>query len=249
MAFASTVLNASLFFIAAGIGHSACWAPVVALVQKWVPDKLRGTALAFATLGSGTGIAFWSMVLPSVVGHFGWQAGWASMGATGLLIAGLNFILVRNPAQKPMHDPNTREPGICMAVYGRLLRETKLWFIGLSYLMVGYTVLVPYTFLSAYATEQIRLPYDVATRLISVIAISGIVGKVALGTLSDRFGRKIMMVVCNCLLGAGCAGIAGCNGEHWLLYSATGIFGVGFGAGLADLRGGRSGLLLKERFR
>ncbi|MEJ2039539.1 MAG: MFS transporter, partial [Desulfosarcinaceae bacterium] len=57
MALADSVLSASLIFTVAGLGHAACWAPVVALVQKWVPDTRRGTALAFATLGSGSGIA------------------------------------------------------------------------------------------------------------------------------------------------------------------------------------------------
>ena len=47
MSFSTSVLNASLFFTLAGIGHSACWVPVVALIQRWVSDRRMGTALAF----------------------------------------------------------------------------------------------------------------------------------------------------------------------------------------------------------
>ena len=47
MSYSSSVLNASLFFTLAGIGHSACWVPVVALIQRWVSDRRRGMALAF----------------------------------------------------------------------------------------------------------------------------------------------------------------------------------------------------------
>ena len=36
MSFSQTVVQASIFFGLAGIGHSSCWAPVVTLVMRWV---------------------------------------------------------------------------------------------------------------------------------------------------------------------------------------------------------------------
>jgi predicted MFS family arabinose efflux permease len=56
MAYADGFFKACLIFSVAGLGHAACWAPVAALVSKWVPDHKRGMALSFVTMGVGLGI-------------------------------------------------------------------------------------------------------------------------------------------------------------------------------------------------
>lgn len=99
----------------------------------------------------------------------------------------------------------------------------------MSYLFVGFTVLVPYTFLSVYATEGLNQSYSVATRLIAVIAISGVVGKLVLGIASDAIGRIRMMILCNFLLGSGCLAMVCFTDTIWI-YTATIVFGIGFGA-------------------
>jgi MFS transporter, OFA family, oxalate/formate antiporter len=223
--------TACLFFVLAGIGHSACWAPVVSLVQRWVDDRRRGAALAFATLGSGAGIAFWSLALPFIVERFDWRAGWMAMGGFAFCIAVLNFILVRNdppadPVRDPLRDPPPDPPEVS---YWGLLRRSALWRVGFAYLFVGFTVIVPYTFLGVYATEGLGLPYATATRFVTVIAVSAMVGKLVLGVLSDRVGRVGMMMVCDLLLGAGCLGMAGFRSPGGI-FAAAGIFGLGFGA-------------------
>ncbi len=233
MAYATSVLSACLFFALAGIGHSACWAPVVSLVQRWVPDRRRGTALAFTTLGSGSGIALWGLILPVIVGRYDWTAGWMAMGVFGFCVAGLNGVLVRAPRTEGAPAPAggreaPRHPPAAVS-YWELLRERQLWRIGISYLFVGFTALVPFTYLSAYATEALKLDYAVATRLIVVIAMSGMIGKVVLGALSDSFGRVRTMVTCDSLMAAGCLGMA--YAPHLaLLYGSTALFGLGYGA-------------------
>ncbi len=227
MAVSSSVLAASICFTIAGIGHSACWAPVVALVQKSVDDKRRGTMLAIATMGSGVGITLWSLALPSIVGHWSWKAGWIGLGIIGWCVAGANFLLVRNPAQGRQLAP----PSWSSVVrdYGQLLRQPRLWHIGMAYLLVGFTVLVPYTFLSAYAKQSLGFPYAFATRLITVMAACGMAGKLVLGMLSDTAGRVRVMMLCSLAMGTGSLAMA-YSPHPWMLYGAAGTFGVGFGA-------------------
>jgi predicted MFS family arabinose efflux permease len=232
MALTTSVVSAALIFALAGLGHSACWAPVVALVQRWVPDRRRGAALAVATLGSAFGIAAWGFLLPMIVGIYGWRAGWTGLGIFGLCVAVLNYALVRNPVSSPGPVTTDRASSgrtMIPPTYWHLIRDHQLWWIGISYLFVGFTVLVPYTFLSVYATEGLAQPYSVATRLIAVIAIAGVVGKLVLGIASDAIGRIRMMILCNILLGSGCLGMACITDIIWI-HCATIIFGFGFGA-------------------
>ncbi len=234
MSRAGSVLSASLIFTIAGLGHAACWAPVVALVQRWVPDNRRGTALAFATLGSGGGIAMWSLLLPLIVAAYGWRAGWTCMGLFAWIVAALNYLLVRNPPREDLSqivqstgsNPSGEQK---KPTYRSLLTQRLFWRIGLSYALVGFTVLVPYTYLSTFAVEQLKFEYALAARLITVIAVCGLLGKVVIGFLSDRLGRVPMMMASNLLMGAGCAGLAFLDGTV-AVFCFTGLFGLGFGA-------------------
>ncbi len=233
MAFATSVLSAALIFSLAGIGNAACWAPVVGLVQKWVPDNRRGAALAFTSMGSGTGIAIWSLLLPFIVADYGWRAGWISMGLFAVLVALLSWILVRNPSDSRLDPPSSGLSPANLPMeassFQAVLKNSRLWFIGLSYMLMGYVVLAPYTFLSVYASEELGLSYGAATRLIAVIAITGMSGKLILGVLSDKLGRIKVMVLCGLLVGSGCLGIA-CFENLPALYFFTGVFGLGFGS-------------------
>lgn len=229
MAYIQTVPQAALIFSLAGIGHAACWAPVVSLVQKWVDNRHRGTALALVTMGSGIGIAVWSILLPIIVRHSDWQAGWMYLGIFGFLVAGVNFMFIRNPGED---EEISSTPGKGRAnglSFHQFLGSLPLWLIGCSYFFIGFSVLVPFTFLGAYATEELQMPYAAATLFFTVIAVAGIVGKLSLGILSDRWGRIPVMILCGGLLGLGCWGVANVA-DLSLKICFIVMIGIGFGA-------------------
>ncbi|MFH1489954.1 MAG: MFS transporter [Pseudomonadota bacterium] len=233
MSFATTVLNASLFFSLAGFGHAACWVPVVTLIQRWVPDKRRGAALAFTDLGSASGIAVWSLVMPSIVAHYSWRAGWMSLGLSAFLVAGMNFFLVRSQpeekkgTQSETATPLLREP--VRVTYRKVLRDRKFWLLGSSYFFFGSSIIIPFTFLSTYAVNELKWSYESASRLIAVIAVAGMFGKLLLGHLSDTLGRVRIMMVCGVLVSSGCLGIS-LSGELLTIGAFTALFGLGYGA-------------------
>jgi MFS family permease len=230
MSLATTVLSASLFFSIAGLGHAACWAPVMALVQRWVPEEKKGMVLSLVGMGVGLGIPLWGFLLPVIVSAYHWQAGWICMGIVGGGVALLNAVLVRNPPgfttkkASGFQDPKSKDRS-----YRSLFGHKTLWIIGLSYLLIGFNVLVPFTFISVYTRETLDFSYAVSTRFIAVIGIVGIVSQLTLGPLSDILGRISMMIVCGMFMGIGCLGMAVFKTE-WGLYLSTGIYGMGYGA-------------------
>src|SRR4030042_5945757 len=57
MSSASSVLSARLIYTLAGIGSSACWAPVMALAQRWTSrERIGGDPAGFAPRGRGGGV-------------------------------------------------------------------------------------------------------------------------------------------------------------------------------------------------
>ncbi len=230
MAFAGGVWQACLFFSLAGLGHAACWAPVAGLVSKWVPDDKRGTALSFVTMGVALGIYVVGMLIPVVVAALNWQAGWKAMGLVGFAVAVLDWVLVRNPESSNRPRFSAREHAVRVGLtYKRLFRSPVFWTIGIAYLLVGFNVLVPFTFLPIYARESLNLAYATSTRFVAVIALAGIVGQLTLGTLSDKVGRVRVMILCSIIMGVGCLGMLLSN-SAWRLYFAVIFYGLGYGA-------------------
>ncbi len=222
--------QACLFFSIAGLGHAACWAPVASLVQKWVPDNKRGTALSVVSIGIGLGIPLWSALLPLLVSGFGWRTGWISMGVFGIAVAVLNLILVRNPEAVEERLVSAHERIIYVGImYKTLLRSRGFWMVGMSYLLIGFNVLVPFTFLPVYATESLHLDYAVSTRFVGIIALMGVIGQLTLGPLSDIIGRGKVMILCSSIMGTACLGMA-LAGTAGTLYAAAGFYGLAYGA-------------------
>jgi OFA family oxalate/formate antiporter-like MFS transporter len=232
MAYASSLTQASLFFTLAGIGSAACWAPVMALAQRWTSDKHRGKTLAFVDIGSALGIVGSSTALPLIVTAHSWRTGWIILGALGFAVAVMNFLMVRSrPGEPPkLHlaglDRHTHEPVI--NVYLKLLRDGRFWLIGLAYLLTGFAIIIPFTFLTTYAAQELNFPYEAAAKLVMVIGISAVVGKIALGSLSDRIRRINIMMLCALLIAGGCLGMAYGQGVTLTVFIA--IFGIGYGA-------------------
>lgn len=232
MAHTNGFLQACLFFSIVGLGHAACWAPVTGLVSKWVPHQRRGMALSFVTMGIGLGVPLWGTLLPLIVKASGWASGWLAMGFFALGVAALNLILVRNPAPSKTKAPQLTVQDHFQqvwAIYKALFKNKTFWFIGLAYMLVGFNVLVPFTFLPVYARESLNMAYTTSTRFVAVIALFGIVGQLTLGTLSDTAGRIKVLIICSVIMGTGCLGIIFFH-TIWGLYVVMAFYGMGYGA-------------------
>ena len=230
MACADGFLKACLIFSVAGLGHAACWAPLSALVSKWVPDHKRGMALSLVTMGVGLGIPLWGTLLPIIVSAADWRAGWLAMGLFGLCVAALNLALIRNPMALDQAKSSLKEHARHVwTTYKSLFKNKTFWIIGTAYLLVGFNVLVPFTFLPVYASESLNMTYATSTRFVAIIALFGIAGQLTLGPLSDTVGRINVLILCGLIMGTGCLGII-LSRTEWGLYACTAFYGLGHGA-------------------
>lgn len=231
MAYSSSITQASLFFILAGIGSAVCWAPTIALAQRWTSDKHRGKTLAFIDVGSSLGIIGTSTAVPMIATAHNWRAGWMSLGALGFAVAAINFFSVKShPGEQSklrQKRPGQHSGEPVSVIYMRLLRDTRFWLIGLAYLLTGFSIIIPFTFLSTYAVQELAFTYEAATRLITVIGIGAIVGKITLGPLSDKVGRIRVMMLCALLIAGGSLGMAYGQGIRLVVFTA--IFSLGYG--------------------
>jgi len=232
MSFSSSVLQASIFFCLAGIGHSACWAPVVTVVMRWVSEKRRGIVVALVDLGSTAGIALCSIAIPLMTSAYSWRTVWSSLGVFALIVAVMNFLMVKS------HPPSDSVPGGSKSVakvsvpiktgYMTIIREKNFYLIGFSYLLLSFSILVPLTFLTTFATLELKIPYQAAAGLLAFFAVAGAVAKLLLSHLSDVIGRVRVMMFCGVLTAVGALGLA--NAHTFLVLAIfTAVFGAGYG--------------------
>ena len=232
MAYSTSILQASLFFTLAGIGSAVCWAPTMALAQRWTSSKHRGKTLAFIDVGSACGIVGTSTIIPLIVTAYDWRSGWISLGALAFAVAFLNLLTVQNyPEEQPeFHEisPRKQTTDPVSVIYMSLLRDVRFWLIGLAYLLTGFSIIIPFTFLSTYAVEELSFAYEASTRLITAIGVGAIIGKITLGPLSDKIGRIKVMMICALLISGGSLGMA--YGQGIGLVILTVVFSFGYGA-------------------
>ncbi|MBW1800142.1 MAG: MFS transporter [Deltaproteobacteria bacterium] len=232
MSFSSSVIQASIFFCLAGIGHSACWAPVVTVVMRWVSEKRRGIVLAFVDLGSTAGIAVCSITIPLMTGAYSWRTVWVSLGIFAFIVAAMNFFMIKS---HPPFEPGPggsgtapRAPIPIRVAYMAIIRDKKFYLIGLSYLLLSFSILVPLTFLTTFATQELKIPYQSAAGLLAVFAVVGAAAKLFLSHLSDVVGRVRVMMFCGVLTAIGGLGLAYVH-AFLLLVLFTAVFGAGYG--------------------
>jgi MFS family permease len=232
MAFSTSVLQASIFFALAGVGSAACWAPVTAVARRWTDEKNKGRTLSLIDVGSALGIIAAGAALPALVAAGDWTLGWIILGVAGLAVAVLDIVFLRHsPAGSRPTGPPYSGTAVQAALAG-LLRDSRFWLIGLAYLLTGFAIIIPFTFLTTYAVEEMSFSFAAAGGLLTTIGVSAIAGKLVLGPLSDRVGRLPVILLCAALIAAGALGMAlGRVGA--LPYLSTAVFGLGYGAAWA----------------
>jgi len=230
MQYASSVSAASIYFTITGIGCAACWAPVMALAQRWISDRRRGMSLAMIDAGSSLGVMAAGALVPLAVAKSSWQMGWFWLGLLTLALGIINYVLIRDhPSEavlkaRPADNPSEKSK----LSYGQILRDRRFWLIGIAYMLTGFAIIIPFIFLSTFAVQELNFPYSSATLLITLIGAGGMLGKLTLGPFSDRIGRIKILILCAFLIGAGCLCMTFCRG--WLLTAVCFVYGIGYGA-------------------
>jgi MFS family permease len=229
MAYATSIPSASLFYTLAGIGSAACWAPVMALAQRWTRQENIGRTLAIIDIGSALGLIGAGGIVPLIVAANDWTTGWMYLGGLGLIVAAFNFIVMRDrppEVQKDKDIPETIKISTGKT-YITLFRDGRFWLLGTAYLLTGFAILIPFTFLSTYAKEQLGFPYQIAANLLTVIGIGAIISKLVFGALSDKIGRIRIMMLCAALIAGGSLGMVFADGA-WLFITSV-VFSLGYG--------------------
>ena len=234
---ASSLSTAIFYHAIVGIGAAAVWTPVTALIQKWFGTTRRGLALGILSPSYALGFGLMGVVLPAVVRDYSWRMGWYLLGASGLVLIAINFLLLRDSPEKlgllPWGENSKPIPFLPPSelpfTYRDILKDRKFWLIGASYLFISLGVYIVSDFIVTYGVVELKIPYPVASTFISVMALASIVGGFTFMALSDFIGRARSLVILQSLLATAILLVIFSKGNISLLTVGIGWFGFIYG--------------------
>jgi ACS family hexuronate transporter-like MFS transporter len=162
-----------------------------ALVVAEVSPERRGLAMGVSqNFGSnflGSFVA--AVVLPLFAAALGWRHAFYLAAAPGLLFAVLIWFLVKEPEKSAAHISGDR-----LTIGEALKHKNMVLCVLIAILLVSYMV-VTLTFMPLYLTSLRGVSAQAAGWLIGVLGISASLGSFIVPAISDKVGRRPVMVL------------------------------------------------------
>jgi len=212
------------FYLFNALGY-VCGGPLPnqVLLSRWF-DRARGKAMGFAYLGIGAGGAAAPLIANWLTSHVGWPSALRLLGILMIAIAfPFAFFVRESPAEIPAPSLRAESPPI-----GLVLRTRAFYLLAIgsmcSIAAVGGTMQNLKLFLSL----DIKLAQGDIARLLSLVLIVSLAGRLLMGWLADRFPKKRVMVGIYVAVAAGIPLLFFADSRAALYLFAT-IFGIGLG--------------------
>ncbi len=235
MSQASAIWHLYLFYgVVIAIGMSGGFVPLTSTVARWFV-KRRGlmTGIAVAGIGAGT------MIVPPaaswLISNYGWRTSYAVIGFVilAVVISAAQF-LRRNSGQMrelPHRHKGVQEESSNLEVAGFSLQEAmgtrQFWLLCAAYFGFGVFLQAIMVHIVPHSTE-LGISATAAASIFVAIGGLSIVGRVVMGSTSDRIGSKSALIICFILATAALTWLLVAE-EMWMFYLFAVVFGFAYG--------------------
>jgi MFS family permease len=235
-----------------GLGMSVFYSPLLATTSRWF-TKRRGLALGIVTAGIGAGTLIMAPLANYLILTHGWRVSYLIIGpAIGItIIIGALFL---KQDQTGLAMATGREMAAGMIAKGSKFSESDnniaphsaglslreafstgvFWLLCFINLLVGFGLQMILVHIVPYIQEGPRLSPTVAAAVLSIIGGTSIAGRLIMGAVSDRIGRKRALAISVFLEGIAILGFVN-SSVSWILYLFAIIYGFGYGGHVPQL--------------
>lgn len=180
-----------------------------AAVSRWFTQNL-GKAMGIASMGTSVG----GIVIPVLLTYWldkeGWRGALENMSLVALFL--LTPIIWFSIRSRPADVGLEAEPGASVVIpvpntantslgMNQIVRMPEFWFIGLSMGLVFAAFASMLANLAPYAT-RLGISEAGVSSMIALLAVGGVIGKLAFGIAADRINPKVGLWIAHLLLGA-----------------------------------------------
>jgi MFS family permease len=185
-----------LYGLVAAVGMGTAYVPCSSTVVKWFARR-RGLAVGLAGSGGSVGTFALPPLAQWLVSAVGWRAAYVVFGAAVLAtLATAGRVMRRDPESMGLHPdgaldvPTAAVPGVRLGI---ALRAPALWLLGIALMATWIPVFVPLVHLVSLARDLGHGPATGAW-LVSALGAGAVAGRLTMGPISDRVGRKPALV-------------------------------------------------------
>ncbi len=183
-----------------GVGVGGEWSGGVLLALEWAPKKSRGLAAAWPQFGSPAGLLLANLAVLAVSWWSGDQFlvwGWRVPFILSALLIGVGLYIRLGVEETPAFASLVETRQVEKAPIVEVLRShwKTVIFVVLTRMgeITSYYLFTAYIF--AYGTDQLHIPRNVLLAAVMVAASVSFFTIPYMGHLSDRFGRKRIVLI------------------------------------------------------
>ncbi|QBQ98747.1 MFS transporter [Paraburkholderia pallida] len=172
--------------------------PVLPISQTLMADASSESRRGFnmglmQTFGSSVlGVFIAPIVLIPLASHWGWREAFFVAGLPGLICALVTWRIARDPARRPAADAAAGQETLNLRVMMR--HRNIVLCMALASLLLG-TFSLAFVFLPVYFSSVLHMPSTEVGVMMSMIGLSAAVSGLVVPAISDRVGRKPVMLV------------------------------------------------------
>ncbi len=225
------------YSVGLGIGIGLTYVPSVGAVQPWF-DRQRVFASGIAVSGIGAGNLLAPPLAAWWIETLGWRGAYLALAACTLLLGGAAAAAIRN---RPAGAARATE-GVALRA---ALRMRNFWVLYATLALAGFGCFVPLVHMAPYAVDAGHAE-SFGVLLVSLIGLGSLVGRFAVGSIAERFGRMRSLALMYLSMALMLLLWWASTGKPALAVAAVG-FGVSYGGFVAtfptvvmDLFGARS---------
>ncbi len=214
-----------------GIGIGIFGTSVMSIVTRWFTQR-RGLALGIASSGVGFGTLAVAPLAQALIAAYGWQTAFAVLGvASGVLL----LICANYMKDSPSVDGgNTAGAGHQSAasvpviiVIRQAMKTGNLYLLIAGLLSAQFTLKLILTHFAPHATDM-GMSASSAALAVGIIGGCSVLGRLAMGSVQDRIGARLSMIICLSVLLLCMMALPFLN-SNLLLFAFAVLFGFMYG--------------------
>ncbi len=167
--------------------------PCQVLISRWFKGN-RGKAMGIAYLGIGIGGAIVPILSTNLESRLGWQHALSILGLLIIIIAFPMSYFIKDPQRRVReNEKKTGNAGPAISMK-RILRNPNFYLLALGSMCSIGAVGGMGQHLKLYLRD-LEFSQTAAANIMSVVLLSSLIGRVAMGWLADTINRKYVMMI------------------------------------------------------
>jgi len=217
-----------------GIGMSGGFVPLVSTVSRWFV-KRRGTMTGLVVSGIGVGTTIMPPAVSWLISNYGWRTSYIIVGIIALVFTILAAqFLRRDPGQMgqlPFGESKAEQESLNLKPRGFSLRQaihtSQFWLLCAIFLCFAFCEQVMMVHIVPHATD-LEISAASAASILAIIGGASVVGRIIMGSASDKIGNKSALIICCIMLSVALFWLLATK-ELWMFYLFAAIFGFTLG--------------------